>query len=1157
MENFNEALEKNAEAGSQFAGAPGKSHSSPDNCCESNDATTLPVNNDCEKAGPFIDHEDTGDAFADGDKNYSVAEQQASYITMKIVAFLNARHYMVFADKKGKTHGHSWQLQAEARVPVKYDSFVKFEDLDKLLNKLLAPYQRNILNEVSPFDIIEPLTENISVYFFNSLSDALENLDVNLVRLTVWENPTKGIEIAERLPQFFSSQEKKPVPAAIPKEALNEAAVSLDKEAPAPENQPDSGQSTDQVVNPIASEKEDKTEGTGNITPASNNLIDEPDGNHSGLAQGEDYPGAGQPQGLLTSLRLRLKSQDISIEEEAKRPSYPLWKIIVAIMVISGVAIWAYWPLLNAPLYKIYPWGSDTWGHLFKAEFLYRQIVNGNYYPQFMPDWYNGCQPFRYWPPLSYYILVLIKQFTSNIFVANNCYIFLCALLGGISCLALTRKIGFYPALLMGIIWVIWPDNVRIALSEGNLPRILATALLPLLFVFFMNTVKNKKQIRALIGTILIIHLVVLSHVMISAVYCICLVMFAVLWWLFGGCTFYGVIRGIGALLVGILSSAWWLLPSLQGGITGMDAAASAGGIQYTSAWLYFNPIFRLHNKEIFYWGIALLLVTVVSLIKWRSKPAWAKSLIIVGIFLVLLTFPSFSWLHQLLPLNHILWPLRFSTFFAFALISAGLAFDETFLKVINPGERIMRSLLMGLLFIVLLTDSFLSLPLLIGGREEPQTIIQCANNIHGNEGWREATMDLSSLGSAPAYFFSEYGKRDQVFGWAWQGATTAPQIMLLNTAINKSYYPYLFKRLVYLGATDIVVKDNSISSVADFEKLANQAGYQRVSSSKGLTYWNRAVGPYMVRKNHKCLAIGKHASIYALQFPSIEVGSSTRIDDYDLSFLKKYPIIILSGANWHLQRNAEKLVLDYARRGGRVIVDLTSFPKDVLSRQSKFLEVYAEPVELHQRLMLETRGGMINLEPFDNTSPGWKTHSPQGLDGIEMSFNHMGNKSALYGFKEIDGSKVWFLGANLAYHGFLTKDMQAQNILKNIINISELYEESNIIPFKEYKVNSTGYHLEYNIQHAEDIILPIAALDTFKVKINGIPVKTFVFENLIGLNLPGGDNLIDLEIKPTSVYLWGKLFSVLSVGFLALYLTFVFKSREREEKVDVQAVDE
>ncbi len=138
-------------------------------------------------------------------------------ISMKVVAFLNAKHYMVFADKIGKTHGHSWQFQAEAKVRVKEESFIKFEDLERNLNGQLSPYQRMVLNDIPPFDMVEPLTENIAVYFFNALYDELLALNVHLYRLTVWENPTKGIEITQKMNRFFSSNDTNPIvlPSAL------------------------------------------------------------------------------------------------------------------------------------------------------------------------------------------------------------------------------------------------------------------------------------------------------------------------------------------------------------------------------------------------------------------------------------------------------------------------------------------------------------------------------------------------------------------------------------------------------------------------------------------------------------------------------------------------------------------------------------------------------------------------------------------------------------------------------------------------------------------------------------------------------------------------------------------------------------------------------
>jgi 6-pyruvoyl tetrahydropterin synthase-like protein len=319
------------------------------------------------------------DGFSSKERNndlnieYSDAEQQISYITMKIVAFLNARHYMVFADKKGKPHGHSWQLQAEARVPVKYNSFIKFEDLDKLLNKLLAPYQRNVLNDISPFDIIEPLTENITVYFFNALYDALENLDVDLVRLSVWENPTKGIEITERLPQYFSSQDNKSVSASVIEKTLKEVAFSVDNDdslssSPSPSNLE---QDINQIITGILSGDEPVSEAlvsTNDIIPEHtqpSEVIDE--------VNGEKMVASGNAslsrlsEGVIETIKTRLNSGDSSVEDEAEHSAYPLWQILLAILVISGVAIWAYWPLITPGSPHLFQYGSDTWCHLLKA----------------------------------------------------------------------------------------------------------------------------------------------------------------------------------------------------------------------------------------------------------------------------------------------------------------------------------------------------------------------------------------------------------------------------------------------------------------------------------------------------------------------------------------------------------------------------------------------------------------------------------------------------------------------------------------------------------------------------------------------------------------------------------------------------------------------
>ncbi|MDD3290004.1 MAG: hypothetical protein PHT29_03895, partial [Eubacteriales bacterium] len=56
--------------------------------------------------------------------------------------------------------------------------------------------------------------------------------------------------------------------------------------------------------------------------------------------------------------------------------------------------------------------GNDIWGHLFKTEVMYQGLQNGTSYPLYTPYWYNGIQLYRYWPPLSYYVLAGLRFLT-------------------------------------------------------------------------------------------------------------------------------------------------------------------------------------------------------------------------------------------------------------------------------------------------------------------------------------------------------------------------------------------------------------------------------------------------------------------------------------------------------------------------------------------------------------------------------------------------------------------------------------------------------------------------------------------------------------------------------------------------------------------------
>lgn len=145
-----------------------------------------------------------------------------------------------------------------------------------------------------------------------------------------------------------------------------------------------------------------------------------------------------------------------------------------------------------------YPKGSDVYGHLFKANVLYNSIKSGHIYPLYTNLWYNGQQLFRYWPPMAHYVLALLQFIEGgNILNAFVLFIGLCFVIGGFGWLLFgIREKRIVLGTVIGIIYFFLPDNMRVCFSEGNVPRIFITALMPYVFLQYGRLYTTRKRIR-------------------------------------------------------------------------------------------------------------------------------------------------------------------------------------------------------------------------------------------------------------------------------------------------------------------------------------------------------------------------------------------------------------------------------------------------------------------------------------------------------------------------------------------------------------------------------------------------------------------------------------------------------------------------------------
>jgi len=109
--------------------------------------------------------------------------------TYKIKSYINASHAVRWEGGTGKQHNHTWEVITE--IQLDDDELIPFNQIEDLLKTTFGHYSGKFLNEVAPFDTINPTLENITKILFKLLSQVLKENQASLVRLEVGESPTR------------------------------------------------------------------------------------------------------------------------------------------------------------------------------------------------------------------------------------------------------------------------------------------------------------------------------------------------------------------------------------------------------------------------------------------------------------------------------------------------------------------------------------------------------------------------------------------------------------------------------------------------------------------------------------------------------------------------------------------------------------------------------------------------------------------------------------------------------------------------------------------------------------------------------------------------------------------------------------------------------
>ena len=119
---------------------------------------------------------------------------------MKIVTDFAAAHLLRgYPGICSRLHGHNWQVDVEV-LATQLDEIgmgMDFRDIKAATKELIDALDHRNLNDIPPFTEINPTAENIAAFIYKGLSEKLNNEQVQVSNVTIWETERACVSYSE------------------------------------------------------------------------------------------------------------------------------------------------------------------------------------------------------------------------------------------------------------------------------------------------------------------------------------------------------------------------------------------------------------------------------------------------------------------------------------------------------------------------------------------------------------------------------------------------------------------------------------------------------------------------------------------------------------------------------------------------------------------------------------------------------------------------------------------------------------------------------------------------------------------------------------------------------------------------------------------------
>ena len=116
------------------------------------------------------------------------------YRQYKFKFYLNASHAIYINGSMGQKHPHTWEIVIN--VLRMQENFVQFNEIEAEIEKAIGVYQNQFINELPPFDLINPTLENCCQYFKDKFTEILNQKGWILLAIEMSETPSRSYVIS-------------------------------------------------------------------------------------------------------------------------------------------------------------------------------------------------------------------------------------------------------------------------------------------------------------------------------------------------------------------------------------------------------------------------------------------------------------------------------------------------------------------------------------------------------------------------------------------------------------------------------------------------------------------------------------------------------------------------------------------------------------------------------------------------------------------------------------------------------------------------------------------------------------------------------------------------------------------------------------------------